>query len=601
MEELTIIVVPASSKHSFFTESIENIVQYTWDFGNGYTSGLLNPSFTFDTSGFHNVQLKWSDGNTCVDSVTQQILVNTLPEATAGPYSTICPGGLATLNASGGGTYSWSPAAGLSNSLISNPSASPTETTNYIVTVIDENGCLDEAGTTIMVSSSTYARIFDANSEEGSISDTINLCKGDTARLSATSAGYFETFLWEPDYNISSTVAASIFAWPDSTTTYQVVINGDCGVDSATVTLKIPPSEPGSIYGLIQEIYCAEDTEIPLAAAISGGIFTGPGVTDSFFNPITAGFGGPYAILYTRSDSFGCQVTDTFWIDAIYETLDSPAGLFADKLTPSSARLNWDSTEYAHHFEIRGRALTVTSWTYLNVPAGSPNYKEVFGLANNISYEWQIRAFCDASESLASTWSRLDTFTAKCYSPDSTWTDPVTSSAARLAWTGVAGAVGYEIKGKRVGSLSWTTLMVGNVNQKDVFGLSAGTDYEWTIRTWCDALGNKKSDFTPLTNFTTSTLSRIGKEEPHLPGLQKPSLMVHPNPADLTVSISVESLLGEHYFLEIFDLTGRVIYQREVLNVAGNQSFIKVENWRSGIYIIQITGHQSLHDKLVIQ
>src|SRR5262249_25437868 len=52
----------------------------------------------------------------------------------AGNDVTICNGVGVTLGASGGNTFSWSPAAGLSSSTISNPVANPTTTTTYTVT-----------------------------------------------------------------------------------------------------------------------------------------------------------------------------------------------------------------------------------------------------------------------------------------------------------------------------------------------------------------------------------------------------------------------------------------------------------------------------------
>jgi hypothetical protein len=55
------------------------------------------------------------------------------------------------LNATGGVSYNWSPAIGLSNPNIANPIASPTVTTIYTVTVTDESGCMstDDVAVTV--------------------------------------------------------------------------------------------------------------------------------------------------------------------------------------------------------------------------------------------------------------------------------------------------------------------------------------------------------------------------------------------------------------------------------------------------------------------
>jgi len=56
------------------------------------------------------------------------------PAIDAGQNVPICIGNSAQLNATGGTTYSWAPAAGLNNTAINNPIASPLTTTTYHVT-----------------------------------------------------------------------------------------------------------------------------------------------------------------------------------------------------------------------------------------------------------------------------------------------------------------------------------------------------------------------------------------------------------------------------------------------------------------------------------
>ncbi len=64
------------------------------------------------------------------------------PTANAGEDVTInCTNTTAQLTATGGVSYSWSPAAGLSATNIANPIANPTATTTYTVTVTGANGC----------------------------------------------------------------------------------------------------------------------------------------------------------------------------------------------------------------------------------------------------------------------------------------------------------------------------------------------------------------------------------------------------------------------------------------------------------------------------
>lgn len=63
--------------------------------------------------------------------------------ASAGPDTSTCNGTPVQLNASGGISYSWSPATGLSATNISNPFANPTTTTTYTVAVTVSPGCVE--------------------------------------------------------------------------------------------------------------------------------------------------------------------------------------------------------------------------------------------------------------------------------------------------------------------------------------------------------------------------------------------------------------------------------------------------------------------------
>lgn len=81
-------------------------------------------------------------------SVTQTALP--IVQALASP-GTIIIGASTQLSASGGVTYVWYPSAGLSDAAISNPTATPDQSTAYCVTVTDANGCVDSACITIIV------------------------------------------------------------------------------------------------------------------------------------------------------------------------------------------------------------------------------------------------------------------------------------------------------------------------------------------------------------------------------------------------------------------------------------------------------------------
>jgi len=76
-------------------------------------------------------------------SITTSVNVTVYPDviANAGSDVTMEPGNSTQLSATGGTSYSWSPAAGLNCTDCQSPVASPDTTTVYCVVVTDDNGC----------------------------------------------------------------------------------------------------------------------------------------------------------------------------------------------------------------------------------------------------------------------------------------------------------------------------------------------------------------------------------------------------------------------------------------------------------------------------
>lgn len=84
-------------------------------------------------------------GYGCVDTLTAELLDTLTVIANAGPDRLSCQNAPVQLgiNPRPGFVYSWSPVAGLSNPAISNPIASPSSTTQYVLTVTNAGGgCL---------------------------------------------------------------------------------------------------------------------------------------------------------------------------------------------------------------------------------------------------------------------------------------------------------------------------------------------------------------------------------------------------------------------------------------------------------------------------
>jgi gliding motility-associated-like protein len=116
--------------------------QYMWSPSATLSDSLVaDPIATpFDTTTYY---LTVTIGS-CVDVDSVTIYTYQIPPVDGGNDITIPTGASIGLNANGvvtGWSYSWEPAEFLDNPNITNPVASPSESTMFYVTVVDENGC----------------------------------------------------------------------------------------------------------------------------------------------------------------------------------------------------------------------------------------------------------------------------------------------------------------------------------------------------------------------------------------------------------------------------------------------------------------------------
>lgn len=129
----------------FQDNSTGSALTYSWTFGNGQTSSAQQPGTVGYPAGSYTPALLVTSSDGCKDSV-QQALNFTLQPYASSPDTTLCAGNSIQMSASGGLSYTWSPAAGLSNPNLANPVATPTSTTIYTVAIQQQdapgNSCI---------------------------------------------------------------------------------------------------------------------------------------------------------------------------------------------------------------------------------------------------------------------------------------------------------------------------------------------------------------------------------------------------------------------------------------------------------------------------
>jgi gliding motility-associated-like protein len=205
--------------------------QYQWSSKNNFSA--TGATVSVDNvqpvqSGKYYAEVTNDAGCKHLDSV--DAIVNIKPAANVSFSSAgICEGNTVQLQSSGGGTYQWIPATGLSSDIIANPVASPAITTDYSVIVSNQFACKDTAMVLVNVIEPPAA---DAGPDKWII-------EGTSVKLLANATGQNISYSWSPALFINDPQALQPVVNPPRDTSYvlTVVSNDGCGI--ATDTMKL--------------------------------------------------------------------------------------------------------------------------------------------------------------------------------------------------------------------------------------------------------------------------------------------------------------------------------------------------------------------------
>ena len=238
--------------------------------------------------------------NGCTGTTTVVITVNALSTVTSTPSAaSICVGDNVVLTAGGAATYTWSPAAGLSQTTGSSVTASPVVTTTYILTGTNAAGCVGADTSIVTVNPLPIVTVNPA---------APSICAGANVQLTASGAS---TYAWNPINALSNPSISNPVATPAATITYTVTgTSAQNCTASATVVVTVNPLPVVSFIGLTA-VNCSSASPNNLVGNPAGGTYSGTGIVGNTFDPSVAGIGGPYVITYSYTDANGCSNTTT--------------------------------------------------------------------------------------------------------------------------------------------------------------------------------------------------------------------------------------------------------------------------------------------------
>lgn len=252
-----------------------------------------NPSLTVTAATKYYVTVTDANGCSNIDSVTISLFPQ--PRANVGEKNKIiCSGSSTTIgsgvatNGTAPYTYSWSPTTGLNNPALPAPTASPTQTTLYILTITDANNCTVRDTVTVTVNPLPQPII----TAEGSLS----LCDGDTLTLTT---GQFTSYEW---WNGATT--RSIKVTTGGIYTVKATNQFNCSALSPAVTVTILPKPTPSITPLRPAVFCEGDSTV-LDAGTGFATYLWSNGANS--RTITAKQSGTYTVTVTNQQNCKAQ------------------------------------------------------------------------------------------------------------------------------------------------------------------------------------------------------------------------------------------------------------------------------------------------------
>ncbi|RYY32097.1 MAG: gliding motility-associated C-terminal domain-containing protein, partial [Sphingobacteriaceae bacterium] len=194
----------------------------------GSGSISINPATNAD-DGIYEVYAISDKG--CI-SDTKQFRVTVIPPVTAtvSQSTDVCAGQSASLEATGGLYYQWFPAAGLSQTDIANPVATPSQTTTYTVRVSND-ACFEEKTVTVNVLQYPLAI-----APEKKV-----IFEGQSVVLNATTRGdnIVETS-WSPATFLDDPLLLTPVATPPYDMTYTLTVrSASCGESVSSVSVRV--------------------------------------------------------------------------------------------------------------------------------------------------------------------------------------------------------------------------------------------------------------------------------------------------------------------------------------------------------------------------
>ncbi len=289
-----------------FTDLSTNTpTSWTWNFGDGETSNVQNPTHTYASAGSYTVSLVVSnvDGS-AIQEYANMVVVNAVPTANATNTGAYCAGETIELSVASdiATEYQWVGPMGFSSAL-QNPTRANATTNHagtYTVTVSTAAGCSAVSTTNVIVNVNPTA---DASTDA-------SYCEGQTITLQTTAIG---SYAWSGPNGYTSTLQNPTIdnATVSDAGTYNLVVTNEYNCTAEASVVVVVNAIP-TLTVSEGATYCAGETvSLTATSDATSIVWNGPnGYTSNLQNPTIANAtpanSGTYTVVATSAN--GCTV-----------------------------------------------------------------------------------------------------------------------------------------------------------------------------------------------------------------------------------------------------------------------------------------------------
>jgi PKD repeat protein len=312
------------------------VVSYAWDFGDGNTANVANPTHTYATAGTYTAQLVVTDdeGATGTDTVTIVVNANQAPTAVASASPTVGKEPLEVTFSSAGSadpdgtivSYAWDFDDG-NTANVANPTHTYAVAGTYTatLTVTDDNGATDTDTVTVVVNANQPpVAAANATPTAGQVPLTVSF----SSAASTDPDGTIVSYAWAFGDGNTSSLPNPVYTY-SAVGTYTATLtvtddNGATDIDTVTIEVNpvpnVPPTAaasatpPSGKVPLTVSFSSAGSTD-PDGSIVSYAWDFGDGGTSSLANPShTYTLAGTYTAQLVVTDNSGATATATVTI-----------------------------------------------------------------------------------------------------------------------------------------------------------------------------------------------------------------------------------------------------------------------------------------------